>query len=273
MAAAGLLQYPTVRPGRRGEAAHMVLDGRRRLLALRLLRDAGRIDDDHPVEVFVETDRARQAAAVVLTNTAVPVHIADVIAAMGRMMKARLTITAIARALGYGETEIRRLSALSALPSVALEALKSGRITLRQARLLARLKDGEEQAALARAAMDGCGLQEWRIQELLGEGRITTRDPRCGLVTPELYAAIIDEAHNARTSLSYDTFARLRPAALIEMTATPIRKGNNRSNVIYHVSAEELKAEYEAARAALAMPTAFAIPWPSGPVVVSTPLV
>lgn len=207
VAAAGLLQYPTVRPGRRGEAAHMVLDGRRRLLALRLLRDAGRIDDDHPVEVFVETDRARQAAAVVLTNTAVPVHIADVIAAMGRMLKARLTITAIARALGYGETEIRRLSALSALPSVALEALKSGRIILRQARLLARLKDGEEQAALARAAMDGCGLQEWRIQELLGEGRITTRDPRCGLVTPELYAA-----EGGRTEA--DLFGELPPVLL-----------------------------------------------------------
>ncbi|OHC71227.1 MAG: hypothetical protein A2045_10280, partial [Rhodocyclales bacterium GWA2_65_20] len=54
---------------------------------------------------------------------------------------------------------------------------------------------------------------------------------------------IIDEAHNARTALTYDTFARLRPAALIEMTATPMRQGRNRSNVIYHVSAEELKTE------------------------------
>lgn len=54
---------------------------------------------------------------------------------------------------------------------------------------------------------------------------------------------IVDEAHNARTALTYDTFARLNPAALIEMTATPIRKGAHRSNVLYHVSAEELKAE------------------------------
>lgn len=54
---------------------------------------------------------------------------------------------------------------------------------------------------------------------------------------------IIDEAHNARTPLTYDTFNRLRPAALIEMTATPVRKGEHRSNVLYHVSAEELKAE------------------------------
>lgn len=102
IAAAGLLQFPTVRPGRRREAAFMVLDGRRRLLALRLLRDAGVLGDDHPVEVFVETDRARQAAATVLTNTAVPVHVADVVVAIGRMLKSRLTVVAIARALGYG---------------------------------------------------------------------------------------------------------------------------------------------------------------------------
>lgn len=189
VAAAGLLQFPTVRPGRSGEAAHMVLDGRRRLLALRLLRDNGVVDDDHPVEVFIETDRARQAAAVILTNTAVPVHVADVVAAIGRMLKARLGVKAIARALGYGEVEIRRWAALSTLPAVALEALKTGRITLRQARLLARLKDADAQAELAQAVLDGHGLQEWRIQEQLGEGRITDRDPRCGLVTPDLYAA------------------------------------------------------------------------------------
>lgn len=54
---------------------------------------------------------------------------------------------------------------------------------------------------------------------------------------------IIDEAHNARGALSFETFARLRPAALIEMTATPLRTGKQRSNVLYHVSAEVLKAE------------------------------
>jgi len=54
---------------------------------------------------------------------------------------------------------------------------------------------------------------------------------------------IVDEAHNARGTLSYETFARLRPSALIELTATPVRKGTHRSNVLYHVSAEALKAE------------------------------
>ena len=103
--AAGQLERLTVRPGRgRKERAFMALNGRRRLLALGLLLEAGDIDGDYPVEVYVETDPARQAAAVLLTNTAVPVHVADVIAAIGRMLKAKLTIETMARALGYRPT-------------------------------------------------------------------------------------------------------------------------------------------------------------------------
>src|SRR5687768_18233686 len=46
-------------------------------------------------------------------------------------------------ALGYGELDVRRLAALSDLHPKALEALKAGRCTLRQAKLLARLRDPE----------------------------------------------------------------------------------------------------------------------------------
>ena len=48
---------------------------------------------------------------------------------------------------------------------------------------------------------------------------------------------ILDEAHNAKSSLSFKTFARLNPACLIELTATP-----QDNNVLYAVSAAELKA-------------------------------
>lgn len=186
--AAGQLQPLTVRPGRKKEAAHMALDGRRRLLALRLLVEQGRIDDGFLVDVFVETDPARQAAAVLLTNTAVPVHVADIIAAIGRMMKGRLGVPGIARALGYAEIDVKRLAALSALPEVALQALRLGRMNLRQARLLARLSDRDEQAELARMSLEGHGFPDWRVTERLDEGRVTARDPRCALVGPERYA-------------------------------------------------------------------------------------
>jgi type III restriction enzyme len=59
---------------------------------------------------------------------------------------------------------------------------------------------------------------------------------------------IVDEAHNARSSLSFDTLAGLRPSMIVEYTATPVlesvpAKGVFASNVLHHVSAAELKAE------------------------------
>ena len=190
--AAGQLQPLTVRAGRRKESAWMALDGRRRLLALALLLKAGEIDADYPVKVYVETDKARQAAAVLLTNTAVPVHVADVIAAIGRLLKARLTVTAIARALGYAEIEIKRLAALSALPPDALVALKAGKLTLKQARLLARLPDKVEQAEIAETVLEGFGFQDWRITERLKSEQVTIQDRRGARAEATELAALCD---------------------------------------------------------------------------------
>ena len=55
---------------------------------------------------------------------------------------------------------------------------------------------------------------------------------------------IVDEAHNARTHLSFDTLARFNPSCILEFTATPDQdpKGDP-SNVLTHVSAAELKAD------------------------------
>lgn len=214
--AAGQLQPLTVRPARnRKERPNMALDGRRRLLALRHLVDQGRIDDGFLVDVFIETDPARQAAAVLLTNTAVPVHVADIIAAIGRMLKGKLGVPTMARALGYAEVDVKRLAALSALPDNALAALKSGQMNLRQAKLLARLPDRAEQAEMARMAREGHGFQDWRIKERLDQDRVTTRDDRWPLVGAERYA-------EAGGRTEFDLFGELAPVLLDPPVLTEI---------------------------------------------------
>jgi len=50
---------------------------------------------------------------------------------------------------------------------------------------------------------------------------------------------IVDEAHNARTDLSFAALADVRPSCIIEFTATPART-KHPSNVLHHVSAAEL---------------------------------
>jgi type III restriction enzyme len=52
---------------------------------------------------------------------------------------------------------------------------------------------------------------------------------------------IVDEAHNARTDLSFATLGNVLPSCIVEFTATPART-RQPSNVLHHVSAAELKA-------------------------------
>lgn len=54
---------------------------------------------------------------------------------------------------------------------------------------------------------------------------------------------IMDEAHNARTKLTFEVLARIAPASIIELTATPDYDKKTGSNVLHRVSASELKAE------------------------------
>ena len=51
---------------------------------------------------------------------------------------------------------------------------------------------------------------------------------------------IVDEAHNARTDLSFSTLGQILPSCIVEFTATPARE-KNPSNVLHRVSAVELK--------------------------------
>src|SRR5215469_16642828 len=62
--AAGVVIPLIVRPGRKDEAAHMALDGRRRRLALLMLRDRGDLTDDYEVDCRLAESKAQQAAAI-----------------------------------------------------------------------------------------------------------------------------------------------------------------------------------------------------------------
>lgn len=54
---------------------------------------------------------------------------------------------------------------------------------------------------------------------------------------------IVDEAHNARTALSFASLARVNPACILEFTATPDRNPHTGSNVLFSVSAKSLRDE------------------------------
>lgn len=187
--AAGVLIPPIVRAGRKGELPFVALDGRRRRMALIALRDAGRIDDDYPIRCKLAVDKASQAAAIVLPNTEhAPVHIADVIIAIGKLRKARMDTRAISAALGYAELEIKRLEALAGVHAKVLTALRQGRLTLKHVRLFARLPDKAQQGEIAQTALDG-HFQDWQLRHVLDGDRATVDDERLRLVGLDRYVA------------------------------------------------------------------------------------
>lgn len=54
---------------------------------------------------------------------------------------------------------------------------------------------------------------------------------------------VMDEAHNARTHLTFEVLNRIAPSCIVELTATPDNDPRTGSNVLCRVSAAELKAE------------------------------
>lgn len=88
--------------------------------------------------------------------------------------------------------------------------------------------------------------QEAGLEHVVGSGRPVAS--LANLLRLHRPMVIVDEAHNARTALSFDTLARFSPSLILELTATPQTEHNpsrekHASNILYSVSAAELKAE------------------------------
>ena len=230
--AAGVVIPPIVRPGRKGEQRFMALDGRRRRFGLLLLADRGDITDDYEVDCLLAETKAQQVAGIMLPATEhAPVHIADVITAIGKLRKTKLDTGAIAAALGYAELEIKRLEALASVHANVLKALRAGKLTLKQVRLFARIGDKKQQAEIAQTALDGY-FQDYQLKGLVTRGRVTVDDPRFTLVGMDRYVV-------AGGRVSSDLFAEL-PDALLDPEVLTTAWRERVQPIVTHLQAQGL---------------------------------
>lgn len=86
------------------------------------------------------------------------------------------------------------------------------------------------------------GLDERQMKDLLPGADGKPKPSLVNVLRLRRPVVIVDEAHNARTDLSFKTLGDFRPSCVVEFTATPDRK-KDPSNVLHRVSAAELKAE------------------------------
>ncbi len=188
--AGGQLLALFVRPARgKKELPFMALDGRRRRFGFLALLDQGRIAEDHPVRVKVLTDPALQVAAAMLPNTeSVAPDLVDVIQAVGRMSKLKLSPGDIARALGYKRQEVLGWTVLADLDASVLTGVREGRITLKQAKLLTKLPPDDQRQIADNARTYGT-LYDATLRNRLNGTLVTVADRRVRLAGLESYKA------------------------------------------------------------------------------------
>jgi ParB family chromosome partitioning protein len=188
---AGQIHSLLVRPGKgKKEAPFMALDGRRRRFAWLHNVAQGRVPADQPIRIKVIHDRALQIAAATLPNTEQqPPDLVHVIRAVGRLVQRKMSPSEIAKALGgYTVREVAGWAALSSLEDAALEGLRAGKITLRQAKLMTKLSAQDQRQLAEHASLYG-RLYDDAVRQRVNGAVVTVGDARVRLATLAAYKA------------------------------------------------------------------------------------
>ena len=186
------------------------------------------IEKDYPVVLWlVPSNSIRTQTAQALKNNAHPYRMA-----LDEAFDGRVSVFEIS------EIENIRPQDLRDGVCVVVGTIQSLRVTSTEGRDVYAHKEALEDH-FTKLNTNVPGLE--RIESGAGAGKVKYSFANLMMVHQPL--VIMDEAHNARTSLTFDTLKRLSPSAIIELTATPDTDPRTGSNVLYRVSASELKAE------------------------------
>jgi ParB family transcriptional regulator, chromosome partitioning protein len=131
IAAHGLLQSLVVRKGEKGRFA--VVAGGRRLAALRMLADAGKIEADYAVPCQL-LDSAPDAVEISLTENSVrePMHPADEFEAFRALVDGGMSETDVAARFGVSEAVVSRRLKLARVRPAVMAAYRRDDLSLAQ---------------------------------------------------------------------------------------------------------------------------------------------
>ena len=185
IAAHGLLQSLVVRKAKKGKFA--VVAGGRRLSALRLLADAGKIEADYAVPCHV-LDSGIDATEISLAENSVrePMHPADEFEAFRALVDNGMSEADVAARFGVTEAVVSRRLKLARVSPKVMAAYRSDELSLAQVMAFAV---SDDHAAQERVFLN---LHEWNsdpdtIRGILTEGEIAATDHRVQFVTLAAY--------------------------------------------------------------------------------------
>lgn len=220
----GVLQNLVVE--KHGDGTFRVISGSRRLLALKLLKRQGAIDEDYkvPVEIrrFEDGDALRIATIEnVQRSDLEPIDEAD---AFAKMLQSGATIDDVAAKTGLSEQTIRRRLALADLCEEAKGAVQSGHLPLAIAEAMT-LGTHDQQRSILHDLHDGAELDRDSIRDLLCAQKpsaaiaIFPLDQYSGTFTRDLFA---DQETTYFDDV--DQFFTLQKQAVEELAATHRKK-------------------------------------------------
>lgn len=186
IAAHGLLQSLVVRRDRKGKYA--VVAGRRRLMALAALAEAGTIAADRPVACHVLADDANGTEISLAENAVrVQMHPADEFDAFLALIEDGLHPADVAARFGVSDALVQQRLKLARVSPKIIAAYRKGDIGLAHVMAFAVTDD---HAAQERVRNE---LSEWQLEEpstirdALTEGEVTASDRRVKFVTLKAY--------------------------------------------------------------------------------------
>ena len=188
IAAHGLLQSLVVRKAKRGRYA--VIAGARRLEALRLLAQDGRIDPDMPVPCQLVDANADDTEISLAENTVrEEMHPADEFEAFRALIDGGASIADVAARFGHAESMVEKRLRLARVSPVIIAAYRAEEMNLEQVMAFAVTDDHAAQERVWNDSPPWLKLDAKEIRAALTEGDIAATDKRVRFVTLEAYIA------------------------------------------------------------------------------------
>jgi len=163
------------------------VDGGRRLRALKLLAEQGKLAADHPVPALIRelSDSDALSLSLATAITRLDLHPADEALSFTGLADKGMSDEEIAARFGIGLRRVRQRLAIGRLPEEIVAALRAGDIGLKDAQAFTLLASGEQALKLFRDDVR----QDWEIRNEFSRARVSGNDGIARYVGREAYVA------------------------------------------------------------------------------------
>lgn len=163
------------------------VDGGRRLRALKLLAEQGKISSDHLVPAYIRDldDAEAMSLSLATVITRVDLHPADEALDFTDLVAQGITPDDIAARFGIPLRRVKQRLAIGRLPHEIIAALKAGEIGLADAQAYTLLRDPKHALKLFKSGVT----REWHIRQEFGKARVPADSAEAKYVGRDAYVA------------------------------------------------------------------------------------